>query len=174
VFSLSFIVLIQVFTVSLCDFRFPWVVLLHLRIQIRYIISDISILRSLVAPVLCSGSLFCLGFGVLMVRVPQPRVVSIFRGGQILSLWCHRCHTLSQTSFFARCGHSMSIWFINSSSLHVWHCIHLGFPVLDQKLPVLCTLCIALNKNCPILGLMSLDLVLFHIVSFLSSCPISF
>jgi hypothetical protein len=54
VFSLSFIALIQGFTVSSQDFSFPWMVLSHLRVQIRYVASDISIRRSLVAPSLCA------------------------------------------------------------------------------------------------------------------------
>jgi hypothetical protein len=109
VFSLSFIALIHVLMVSLQDLNVSSMVLSHRRVHIRYVASDISIHRSLVAPLLWVHMLFCWGFGVLTIRVSQPRVVPMFIGGQLSSPWGHKHFALFHTSSLAGCLHSVSM-----------------------------------------------------------------
>jgi hypothetical protein len=61
------------------------------------------------------------------------------------------------------CLHSVSMWFIDSSSAQVGQKLLSGFEVFDQNFPSLCKPCITHRRNCLILGLITLCLVLVQI-----------
>ena len=109
---------------SVCSL--PRIARSHLMIQIRYAASDIRIFSSLVAPAFgrSGATIALLRLCSSVVRIltwssPHPIIVPRVISGHVSSPWGHVAFARDHISLVVGCMHSVSMWFIVSSSSQV-------------------------------------------------------
>ena len=133
---------------SVCSL--PRIARLHLMIQIRYAASDTRIFNSLVAPAFGrSGATLVLlrwcssAVHVLTSSSPHPIIVHRVISGHVSSPCGHTPFARDHISLIVGCMHSVSMWFIVSSSSQVLQVALWSYPsTFSQKRPIFCIPCI--------------------------------
>ena len=147
--SLLLTTLHQVTSALLEVWSLPCITLLHLSDQIRCTDSDIRILAKCVALVLMVGVFSVLQFPgcpvfwtVFMLSILHPSITLRVISSQVLSPCGHTFCAAVYMLCLVGCSHSISIWFIVSSSVHVWHWLHsLKSCIFSQYLLIFCAPC---------------------------------
>ncbi len=110
----------------------PCITLSHLTVVTRLCVdSNIRILAKHVALVSMVGVFSVLRFPgcpvfwtVFTLSIPHPSITLRVISSQVLSPCGHTFHAMVHMLCLIGCSHSISIWFIVSSSAHVWHWLH--------------------------------------------------
>jgi len=104
---------------------------------------------------------------------PQPRIIPRSVSGQGMLVWGQTPLASLQIRRVGLLRQCIRIWLIDSvipQVVHKWRSATLG--MRDQKCPILNTSCVALKRNCLILGQIGAFFMLIHIVASVSSFPV--